>query len=189
MADETQSQTGRGAAGTGPVAPVDRTIEYRDRDLDAEGVWEHSSKARYGMVAFNSAGEVLIREPANHFGGYVWTFYKGGRHGNEHTMETALRETVEETGYRPAVIGHLAEGFCGSNMSSVNYFYLGFDTAGEVDRSAMDRNRETWTTAWVSVEEARDRIALTTEEKGRARDLQTLEAAAVAFAELQNSQD
>jgi 8-oxo-dGTP pyrophosphatase MutT (NUDIX family) len=188
MADNTHDEAGP-AAGTGPAAPADRTDEYLGRDLHAEGVWEESSKARYGMVAFNSDGEVLLREPANHFGGYVWTFYKGGRHGNAHTVETAQKETLEETGHRPAIVGHLDEGFRGGIVGSVNFYYLGFDTVGQVDRSAMDRNGETWTTAWFSVEEARDRIALSTEVKGRARDLRTLEAAAVAFAELQGTAD
>jgi len=119
----------------------------------------------------------------------VWTFYKGGRHGNEPTLQTALRETLEETGHRPAVVGHLDEGFRGGNVGSVNFFYIGFDTFGQVDRSAMDQNGETWSIAWVSVEEARDRIALSTNEKGRDRDLRTLEAAALAFADLLDSAD
>jgi 8-oxo-dGTP pyrophosphatase MutT (NUDIX family) len=188
MADNTHAKSGA-TPGTGPSTPADLTDEYRRRDLHAEGVWELASHTRYGMVAFNTAGEVLIREPANHFGGYAWTFYKGGRNKNEPTVETALRETLEETGHRPAIVGHLVEGFRGSNMASVNYYYIGFDTAGQVDRSAMDRNRETWATAWVSVEEARDRIALSTETKGRDRDLRTLEAAVLAFAELQGASD
>jgi 8-oxo-dGTP diphosphatase len=188
MADETQGQV-ETTAGIAPAAPADRTDEYRGRDLHAEGVWETGSKPRYGMVAFNPNGEVLIREPANHFDGYVWTFYKGGRHGNEPTLQTALRETLEETGHRPAVVGHLDEGFRGGNVGSVNFFYIGFDTFGQVDRSAMDQNGETWSIAWVSVEEARDRIALSTNEKGRDRDLRTLEAAALAFADLLDSAD
>ena len=183
MADETQGH-GETTAGTAPAAPADRTDDYRGRDLHAEGVWELSPKARYGMVAFNPSDEVLIREPANHFDGYVWTFYKGRSDDGEHPVETAQRETVEETGHLPAVIGHLDDGFSGGNVGSVNFFYLGFDTAGEVDRSAMDRNGETWSTAWVSVEEARGRIALSTNEKGRDRDLRTLEAAVLAFSEL-----
>ena len=186
MADETQGQGGT-TTGTEPVTPADRTDEYRGRDLHAEGVWEAGSMPRYGMVAFNPNGEVLIREPANHFDGYVWTFYKGGRHGNEPTLQTALRETLEETGHRPVVVGHLDEGFHGGNVGSVNFFYIGFDTDGQVDRSAMDH--ETKSVAWVSVEEARDRIALSTNQKGRDRDLRTLEAAVLAFAELQDSTD
>ena len=188
MADEVLGQVGTNA-GAELAAPTDRTDEYRDRDLHAEGVWEVGSKPRYGMVAFDGAGQVLLREPANHFDGYVWTFYKGGRHGHEPTLETALRETVEETGHLPTVVGHLDEGFRGGNVGSVNFFYVGFDTAGQVDRSAMDRNGETWSIAWVSVEEARDRIALSTNQKGRDRDLRTLEAAVLAFAELQDSAD
>jgi 8-oxo-dGTP pyrophosphatase MutT (NUDIX family) len=189
MVDNWRGQAGTTAAGTGPAAPADRTNEYRGRDLHAEGVWEMGSKPRYGMVAFNPNGEVLLREPANHFDGFVWTFYKGATDKNEHTVETALRETLEETGHRPVLIGHLDEGFRGGRTGSLNFYYLGFHTTGQVDRSAMDRNGETWSTAWVSVEEARDRIARSTNKAGRDRDLRTLEAAALAFAELQGSAD
>jgi len=187
MADDVQGQVGT-TAGAGTAAPTDRTSEYRGRDLDAEGVWVHSPMARYGMVAFNATGQVLLREPAKQFDGYVWTFYKGKPEEGEGPFETALRETLEETGHRPAVIGHLDEGFSGSDTTtSINFYYIGFDPAGQVDRSAMDH--ETKSVDWFSVEEARDRIALSTNVKGRARDLRTLEAAALAFAELQDSAD
>ena len=68
MNEDTQSQI---------AALVDRTSEYLERDLGVEGIWPASAKARYGGVIFNSRGEVLLREPTNHYDGYVWTFPKG----------------------------------------------------------------------------------------------------------------
>ena len=40
----------------------------------------------------------LLREPTGHFGGYVWTFLKGGVNAGESPREAALREVHEETG-------------------------------------------------------------------------------------------
>jgi len=189
MTADEPGRPGRAVTGTGPAGPRDRTGEYRARDLHAEGVWESGEKLRYGMVVFDAAGNVLLREPADHYDGYVWTFSKGKSDGGEHAVETALRETVEETGHRPTIVGHLDEGFRGGNTASVNCFYVGFDTTGEVDRKAMDANGETWSTAWVTVDEARTLIARSTNQKGRARDLRTLEAAALAFAGLRGASD
>ena len=56
----------------------------------------------YGVVIFNAKGQVLLREPSGHFGGYVWTFAKGRPDAGESPAETAVREAFEETGYRIA---------------------------------------------------------------------------------------
>ena len=165
-----------------PIGPANRTEEYLVRDLHAEGVWESSSHTRYGTVVFNVSGQVLLREPTNHFGGFVWTFAKGGPHGDERPIETALRETLEETGYRPAIVGHLPAAFRGGSTSSVNFFYLGFDTDGPKDRTAADGNGETSALTWVHEAEARDLIAQSTDAGGRDRDLRTLEVACLEFA-------
>ena len=53
----------------------------------------------YGAVLFNAKGEVLLREPTGHFGGYAWTFAKGRPDRGENPTDTALRELREETGY------------------------------------------------------------------------------------------
>jgi 8-oxo-dGTP diphosphatase len=47
----------------------------------------------YGAVIFNAKGQVLLREPSGHFGGYVWTFAKGRPDAGESPAETAIRET------------------------------------------------------------------------------------------------
>ena len=159
------------------IGLADLTAEYLVRDLHAEGVWESSSHARYGTVVFNASSQVLLREPTNHFGGFVWTFAKGGPHGDERPVETALRETLEETGYRPAIVGHLPAAFRGGSMSSVNFFFLGFDFTGPVNMTAADGNRETSALTWVHEAEARDLIAQSTDIGGRDRDLRTLKAA------------
>ena len=58
----------------------------------------------YGGVLINDRGEVQLREPTNHFGGYVWTFAKGRPDPGETPEQTALREVLEETGQAAQII-------------------------------------------------------------------------------------
>ena len=160
--------------------PKDRASEYRGRDLQAEGIWQKDGAARYGAVVFNDLGQVLLREPAGHFGGYVWTFSKGHANKGEHPVDTALRETREETGYSPLIIGHVPGTFRGGSQNSANNFYLAFDANGPVDRKAVERNKETWAVCWASYEEAVKLLSKTT-DTGRERDLKTLAAAYVEY--------
>jgi len=169
----------------------DRTDEYRQRDLhtecdrDPEGEWPSgpAKKRRYGGVTFNQEGQVLLREPKGHFGGFHWTFSKGAPDPNEIPVDTALRETLEETGYRPAIVGHLPGAFRGGVTSSYNYFYVMLNDS-QFDEVAMKKNGETNTVRWVSEEEALGLIAQSTDQGGRERDLLTLAAAFEEFGRL-----
>ncbi len=163
--------------------PVSRTDEYRGRDLQRDGIWEEDKNSRYGLVVFNDEGQVLLREPANHFGGYVWTFSKGRPNKGEHPVDTALRETLEETGYKPVIIGHIPQTFRGGSVGSANKFYLAYDTERQVDSTAVERNKETWNITWASHEEAVELISQTT-DAGRERDFKTLHAAYDEYAKI-----
>lgn len=160
-----------------PSAPVDRTAEYRGRDLHAEGVWPTGSERRYGGVVFNEDGEVLLREPAGHYDDYVWTFAKGEGDDGEHPVATALREVFEETGCRPAIVGHVPGVFTGGSTGSHNYFYVMYALNTRLDPSACAPGGETSAVRWATHDEARRLIGLTTNVGGRDRDLATLEAA------------
>ena len=70
-----------------------------------------SPKPRYGAVIFDRFDRVLLREPMGHFDDYHWTFSKGASLNGEHPVDTALRETLEETGHRPVIVGHIRGGF------------------------------------------------------------------------------
>jgi hypothetical protein len=61
----------------------------------------------FGGVLIDEQGRVLLREPTNHFGGYVWTFPKGGSERGETPEATALREVLEETGYEAEIVCRL----------------------------------------------------------------------------------
>ena len=45
----------------------------------------------YGGVLLRNTGHILLREPTNHFDGYVWTFAKGKPDPGETSETTALR--------------------------------------------------------------------------------------------------
>src|SRR5207302_1021090 len=53
-------------------------------------------KMSYVGVIFDDHGRILMREPTNHFDGYVWSFPKGTWEKGELTAESALREVTEE---------------------------------------------------------------------------------------------
>ncbi len=164
---------------TSGTAPPDRSDEYRARDLFAEGEWPSSPDLRFGGVIFNGKGEVLLREPKGYFGGYHWTFPKGSPDGGEAPVDTALRETLEETGHRPIVIGHVP-GVFKTKGGSWNCFFLMLDAGDERDVGAM--NGETSDLRWVTQAVAIDLIGETTLASGKARDLEILDAAYRALA-------
>ncbi len=150
---------------------------YRSRDLHAEGEWPPGHKVRYGGVVFDPAGRVLLREPSGHYGGYHWTFPKGRPDEGEHPFDTAVRETLEETGHRPVVVGHLPGRFAAGAGATSNYFYLMEDDGGAVDAGAMAANGETSSLVWATEDEAVRLIAGTSNAAGRRRDLEVLQAA------------
>lgn len=180
-----------------PPVPGDRGIEYRQRDLHAEGVWplRKGELPRLGGVTFGPAGHVLLVEPYNHYGGYAYTFPKGGMGFGENSVETALRETLEETGMMAAVIGHIPGRFQATipawrdkdgtlhkaRPGSVNFYYLLRDSGA---RHPELMNYETAQCVWATPGEARELIAQTPYENGKLRDLAVLDAALHAYKQL-----
>ena len=148
-------------------------------DPHAEGeVWGPAAgHATYGVVTFNTKGEVLLREPLNHWGEYHWTFAKGGQVPGESTRETALRETTEETGFAPVITGYVPGGYGGDTSNA--YFYLGTDV-GSVAHPEMD-NGETASIKWATPAEAAKLLATSENEHGVKRDLAILKAAVAAY--------
>lgn len=159
-----------------PLAGKKRLGGYGDRDLHAEGEWPKKGNPRYGAVTFDNQGRVLLREPTNHFDGYHWTLPKGGPDKGEHPTQTALRETLEETGYKPTIVGHVPGGFGGTGSS--NHFYIAHQkNTSRFDAAAAEANGETQTVKWADPQEALNLISQSTNLQGRYRDLQTLKAA------------
>ncbi|MEE3508525.1 NUDIX domain-containing protein [Pseudomonas sp. 10C3] len=128
----------------------------------------------YGGVLLTHTGQILLREPSNHFDGYVWTFAKGKAELGDSPEQTALREVREETGYEGEVIDVLPGVFKGGTSTNAYFVMRHIGSQGPLDW-------ETWSTRWVSFEEAQRLIEQTTNSIGRMRDLAVLVAAKVWF--------
>lgn len=128
----------------------------------------------YGGVLISDRGEVQLREPAGHFGGYVWTFAKGRPDPGETPEQTALREVLEETGQAARITALIPGVFEGTTTSTV--FFL-MEPVGETGAFSI----ETAAVRWVDREAARRLMAMTISPAGRDRDLRVLEAALVVW--------
>lgn len=135
-------------------------------------------KRAYGGVIFNEEGQVLLRRPTGLFGGYHWTFPKGGQKGSQHGAEAAVMEVGEETGHIGEIVGIVPGGFKGT--TSTTFMFL-MRSKGH-DPALMDT--ETDRTMWVHPEDAKHFIEKTTSKEGKNRDLAILEGAVKAWASL-----
>lgn len=134
------------------------------RALSRSAVPEATS---YGGVLLDGQGHVLLREPTDHFGGYVWTYAKGRPEPGETPQQTALREVAEEMGYAARIQGRLPGVYGGSTGTSVFFVMEPLGQPGPVEN-------ETAQTRWVALDQAHELIEQTCLPQGRARDLQVL---------------
>jgi len=130
-------------------------------------------KVAYGGVIFDAEGMVLLREPTNHYDGYVWTFPKGRPEPGESPQTAALREVGEETGIEATIISALPGEFIGG--TTVNRYFIMKAAIGS--GSIAPGDDETASVKWMTINEARQHIGQTTNATGRKRDLAVLEAA------------
>ncbi len=130
-----------------------------------------SEEYAYGGIVFNEESKVLMRSPKGFWGGYVWTFAKGGFDVHDRTPEeTAIREVWEETGYKCSIVASIP-GDYESDTCVTKYFLMGLTGV------RTDHDGETQEVKWFSVEEAFEMIKLTRSVKGRNRDTSALESA------------
>lgn len=155
-------------------SPVKASV---DSASDASPAKTPRLKQAAGGVLVNDEGQVLLREPANHFDGYHWTFAKGKVDPDETPEDAALRETLEETGYTAEIISPISGSFAGG--TSVTTYFL-MRPIG--DQASF--HWETSATCWVSFDEAKSLIGQTTNVTGRQRDLAVLDAARDALRKL-----
>lgn len=132
----------------------------------------------YGGIVFNEEGQVLMRSPSNHWGGYIWTFAKGSYEESDITTEdTALREVMEETGYECLIISRIPGEF-ESDTCKTKYYLM--KPTGRI----IDFDKETQEVGWFNPDEAFEKIELTKTEKGRRRDKEALIRALQTMKEL-----
>ena len=130
----------------------------------------------YGGIIFDLNGLVLLREPKNHYDGYVWTHPKGRTDPGETPEQTALREVKEETGVDATIISLLPGDYIGGS-SITRYFLM---EAAPGSGGVPPEDKETASIKWMTPKEARQHIMLTTNMTGRKRDLSVLDAALAA---------
>jgi 8-oxo-dGTP pyrophosphatase MutT (NUDIX family) len=160
-----QLQTGKYEAatpGTPPAAPATKSGSQ----------WQIPKANAYGGVLVSPDRKVLVREPKNHFGGYVWTWPKGTPDKGETPEQTALREVREETGIQGRIVGALPLAYKGTG-SSTSAFYL-MVPEGEPGKFNKD---ETIQVRWVSFAEAAELFKLNHSPEARNRDRQILDDA------------
>jgi 8-oxo-dGTP pyrophosphatase MutT (NUDIX family) len=138
-------------------------------------------KKAYGGVVIDPMGRVLLREPTGHYKGHVWTFAKGKPETGESPEQAALREVLEETGVRAMIVQKIPGIFNGANTSNDYFLMRPLEDTGEFDG-------ETQRITWVTKEEARGLILLTTRPNRRRRDLRVLKLAFGLFDTLQADQ-
>ena len=170
--DEVAAKMGKARAHT--YSKVWSTLLEIEEEKPAKAATIRSVAAKTGFsyvgVLFNQKGQVLLREPKNHFDGYVWTFPKGKPDRGETEAEAALREVREETGVEARIEKRIPEEFQGGTGKTIYFLMTPEKEAGVLDE-------ETQSVVWVDCAEARRRIRQTTNAKGRERDLKVLQAA------------
>ncbi|GLI34198.1 NUDIX domain-containing protein [Desulforhabdus amnigena] len=128
-------------------------------------------KLSCGGVVFNKQGQVLLREPTNHFDGYHWTFPKGHCKDGERHEIAALREVIEETGVAGRIIDKLPYVYAGGTTQNIYFLMLVERETDEFDR------KETQAIRWASRDEAERLIGMSTNSVGRKRDFKVLQNA------------
>jgi 8-oxo-dGTP pyrophosphatase MutT (NUDIX family) len=127
-------------------------------------------KQAFGGVVVDEQDRVLLRLPTGNYGGYAWTYPKGGAEAGETPEAAALREVREESGYEAEIVGLLGD-FAGT--TSVTRFWL----MRPIRHVEQPDPTETSGVRWAGFEEAPALIAETPSAAGRARDLAVLDAA------------
>lgn len=122
-----------------------------------------------GGVVVNDDGLILVREPLNHFDGYVWSLPKGGVDKGESDEQGALREVEEETGVRAEIVERIPGEWKSTSATNRYFLMKPVEVTGVLDN-------ETQQIAFVTYDEAKELISLTTNKRGRERDLAVLDA-------------
>lgn len=125
-------------------------------------------RAYGGLILDENRRKILLREPARHFGGYVWTYPKGQPDKGESPESAALREVREETGIEAEITGSIRHWY-GGDTSHTAFFVMGV-----VKDHGDFQTKETQRVRWATLDEAEELIRETTSARGRARDLEVL---------------
>lgn len=131
----------------------------------AGGQWSIPKANAYGGVVVGPDRKVLVREPTNHFDGYVWTWPKGTPDKGETPEHTALREVREVTGIQGRIVSALPGAYKGTGASTSAFYLMVPEGA-----PGKFRKDETVQVRWVSFAEAAELFKLNHSQEARSRD-------------------
>ena len=116
--------------------------KYLYKQVTAQEKWTSA-----GGVVVNEKGEIALVKPSGGFGGYQWTYPKGGQESGETLEQTALREVKEESGLVGKIVAPLGK-FEGT--SSFTYYFL-----MKLEQETGHHDQETEEVKFVTPEKAR----------------------------------
>ena len=106
----------------------------------------------------NLRGEVLLREPADHYKGDVWTFAKGRPEPGEAAEHAAIREVLEETGLRvkPVEMYGIFERIMRDKRGRAEYHYVLHDYVCKITGGKLKAGDDVARVEWVPRTRLRD---------------------------------
>lgn len=168
--------------------PAAQPVDYSGKPADQIHGWGSMSEVDSRMRSFGAVlmrndpqtgkPQIMLREPANHYGGFAWTFPQGRPNDDkDEPAAVAHREVGEETGLSGHIIGHIPQTFPqvfshGDHIENA-YFLMKHD-GGDPDIRKIDA--ETNDAQWVDLDSAHTLIQQSTNRAGRERDLDVLDA-------------
>lgn len=167
------------------IIEIPHEVNEAEEDPQNKPVAKTIPKAKaYGGILMHGS-YILLREVANHFDGYGWTYAKGKVDAGETPDETALREVREETGYDAEITHFIPKVFI-SYEGSTTAFYI-MKPLSKIEDFHLETHHankhkqfhwETTQVKWVTRSEAEELIKTHTKNRqGLRRDLEILEAA------------
>lgn len=130
---------------TSQPAPEWATVP--DKPINEQPMQTAKRKAS-GVVMVEPDGRIWVVEPANHYGGVLHTYPKGGQATGLTLQQSALKEVFEETGLQVEITDLLGD-YEGS--TSTTRYYVGKRTGG----APWEFDKETWNVKLATPDELR----------------------------------
>jgi 8-oxo-dGTP pyrophosphatase MutT (NUDIX family) len=89
--------------------PADWSKVEGQADISEPPLNSKGKKVGAGLLMREPDGRVWIIKPTNAYGGYKYTFPKGGREKGHSLQATAIKEAFEESGLKGRIVGHAGD--------------------------------------------------------------------------------